>query len=347
MANIECCLEPSPLHVLSADDAVPSSSGVASSGVVDPRDLKVIGPDFFHVVRHYVFLEPPASPVPEEFVEMEPRVIPLGVFGDSVEHGVDRCTICLGDLKSSDTVVSLVTCGHWQFHYGCGLEWLNTSGRCPVCREVCHVGPIQLCEPMSVVDAKAVSNLPREKRDELIEEFKSHIPEAGFVCQESDVIVLDWDDNDQESDSGGAEDSDDMDDDELPDIVPTAPSSLTAPHVNNGATHRPLPGTIERDLSAAMSGRRLCNRIRSIYRSLNRHICDGILPDVRSVRHTNRRTRYQFCAINQINLFVKRGSPATEIMSVARLIPGLMDEYLLNVEDGFGEMVINYVESLM
>lgn len=43
------------------------------------------------------------------------------------------CPVCLEDFKETTAISAIRTCGHY-FHGECIEDWLETDGRCPVCR---------------------------------------------------------------------------------------------------------------------------------------------------------------------------------------------------------------------
>ena len=59
------------------------------------------------------------------------KIIPYDYDGD-----IQKCTICLDNIKKGDTVVSL-PCSH-IFHGSCIYSWLRKNEECPVCRSVAY-----------------------------------------------------------------------------------------------------------------------------------------------------------------------------------------------------------------
>ena len=315
-------------HVLqqnsSSHETESCSSSKTDDNVVNDSDsdiIKSLTPNFVDVEKHYIFLEPPASPQPEIVTEQEPTLIPFEK--SEVENTQDKCTICLVDFESSDLVLSLIKCGHWQFHYSCGQKWLNTKGLCPICREKCTAGQLQLCEPMTIQHAKELTEKSKEERNEMIQKFTACVPEEDLVSHDNDTDILNSS-NDGENDTSSIVVQDDDSNDEFPNFQPT------------GQNHSP-----------AISSRRLCNRIREVYDSINRNLCQGVLPNILRVRHTPRRTSYQFSEMFRINLFIKRGRPERELRSIATIIPDLLDEYNLDVDDNFQRRLVAHIERML
>lgn len=61
----------------------------------------------------------------------------------------DECCVCL-DRLGSGSVICKLHCGH-IFHENCVKQWINSDGRCPICRFVCRA---------PVVTVHDLSNVP-------------------------------------------------------------------------------------------------------------------------------------------------------------------------------------------
>ena len=62
--------------------------------------------------------------------------------GKCCYHLVQQCSICLENVKSTNTFnTKRLTCGH-SYHVDCILTWFVTSDECPVCRTKQQYDPI-------------------------------------------------------------------------------------------------------------------------------------------------------------------------------------------------------------
>ena len=94
--------------------------------------------------------------------------------GMCCRHLNQTCSICLENVKSTNTIgTKRLTCGH-SYHVDCILNWFVTSNECPVCRVK------QTDDPMVLFKEK-VENELREKYRDAIQSMQQEITELQMT----------------------------------------------------------------------------------------------------------------------------------------------------------------------
>jgi len=107
-------------------------NGVVPGMVGNPGDYVFSNRGMDDVITRLMEQEPPKTkpPAPEEVIEALPRR--PATAADVAAKG--NCAICKDDFAEGDALRELPC--HHDYHDDCIVQWLRTTGSCPVCRLV-------------------------------------------------------------------------------------------------------------------------------------------------------------------------------------------------------------------
>ena len=89
--------------------------------------------------------------------------------GFCTRHLKQKCSICMEDVRSTNSAnTKRLTCGH-AFHYKCIIRWFSTSDDCPTCRKKQIADPLiqfkqQVEEEMRLKYRDAIRSLEVENQ---------------------------------------------------------------------------------------------------------------------------------------------------------------------------------------
>ena len=94
--------------------------------------------------------------------------------GMCCRHLNQTCSICLENVKSTNTIgTKRLTCGH-SYHVDCILNWFVTSNECPVCR-------VKQVDDSVILFKEKVEEVLREKYRDAIESLQQEVLELRMT----------------------------------------------------------------------------------------------------------------------------------------------------------------------